>query len=62
MIISQHLMSDRGKCNIVIENGHFRLKITGVSRPILLYCASTCVFSEPMPTVEARMYLYILDK
>ena len=74
--------------NIVIEYGHFRLKINGVSRPntnrnasqvpalsyivvncrcsvspnsmiiylfgdeVRFYCASTCVFSQPMPTVD----------
>ena len=38
--------------DIVIKYGHFRLKITGVSRPILFDCVSTCVFSQPKPTVD----------
>ena len=42
--------------NIVIEYGHFRLKITDVPRPILFLCASTCVFSEPMPTVDDSQF------
>ena len=38
--------------DIVIKYGNFHLKITGVSRPILFDCVSTCVFSQPKPTVD----------